>query len=32
MNVVSVVGKTEFHFSAQALGTDKTSRLKADVN
>lgn len=32
MNLVSGVGKMEFHFSAQALGTDKTSRLKADVN
>lgn len=32
MNLLGGVGKMEFHFSAQALGTDKTSRLKADVN
>lgn len=32
VNLVSGVGKMEFHFSAQTLGTVKTSRLKADVN
>lgn len=32
MDVVSGVRKMGFHFFAQALGPDKASRLKADVN